>query len=166
MTRRMAVIGAVLLGGGAACLNTAEPRGFTFRYQIFASGCDTTCAAPGSVPIDSAARGDTIWLQHVVELIGAVDSVTPQPATLRPDCAENVAVLAGNSTVRSVPTPATCPDSTFEQNFTLQGITFPSIVVRYNRWVVDPALSPAVYGLRGRVMVQPRIEPIFAFTIR
>lgn len=162
-SRRVVALAAVLLGGG--CLNTTAPTGFVFRYQLHAFGCDASCDTPGDTAITSAARGDTVWLQHVLELIAAVDSVRPQTATLRPDCAENVAVLSGTSTVRRLPAPS-CADSTYLQGFQLAGIDYPQTIVAYTRWVVDSGLTPALYGLRGRVMVQPRLEPTFGFEVQ
>jgi hypothetical protein len=162
---RCRVVPAAAVVLGAACLNTAEPKGFVFRYSIGAYGCDTTCATPGANSIASAARGDTVWLQHLLELVAAVDSFRPQTTTLRAECSENVAILMGNSAVDTVPTP-TCPDSTYQQSFQLKDIDWPAAIVRYTRWVVDSSLTPGLYGLRGRVMVQPRIEPTFGFTIQ
>ncbi len=166
---RIAATAAVVALGGAfglACLNSADPTGFVFQYGIGAFGCDTTCAAPNTAaPIDSAARGDTVWLQHEILLVAAVDSFTPQVATLRPDCAENVAVMTGTSTVRSLPTPS-CPDSTYPQGFHLAGIDYPKVIVVHTRWVVDSGLAPGLYGLRGRVLVRPRLEPTFGFQVQ
>jgi hypothetical protein len=151
-----AALVAVLLGGG--CINTAEPTGFIYRYQVRTVSCGTSCSAPGDSQITSAARGDTVWVEHIVNLIAAIDSFTPQTATLRPDCAENVAVLNGNTTVRSLPTPS-CADSTYRMSFQLAGIDYPQTMVVHTRWIVDSALAPAQYGLRGRVLVRPRLEP-------
>jgi hypothetical protein len=158
----------LLLGVGAvapACTPTTEATGFIFSYGINAFGCDTTCATPGATPIDSAARGDTVWLQHAMVLVGAVDSFAPQFATLRPDCAENVAVVAGNSVVRSVPTP-TCADSTYRRPFQLAGVDYPNDTIVYTRWVIDAGLVPGGYLLRGRVLVRPLLEPSFGFTVQ
>lgn len=162
MTRRMAVVGAVagavLLGAGAACINSVGPSGFVFQYGIGAFGCDTTCATPGTTMIDSAARGDTVWLRYDILLVqSARDSAD---ATLRPDCTENVAIRTGVTTVRTIPAPATCQDSTAPQRFPLGGA-----VTRYTRWVVDSGLTPMTYFVVGRVMVRPTIEPSFPFVI-
>ncbi|HKC40876.1 MAG TPA: hypothetical protein VKC15_15155 [Gemmatimonadales bacterium] len=164
---RVAALAALVLGVGAlACVHSTDATGYVFQYGITAFGCDTTCAAPDSTtPIQSAARGDTVWLQHLMILIAAVDSFTPQIATLRRDCAENVAVLAGNTTVRSLPTP-TCADSTYEQAFQLAGYDYPHTIATYTRWVVDSQLAPTQYGLRGRLMVRPRIEPTLPFGVQ
>lgn len=164
------------LGRGAAlvvsvavavgCTPTTSGTGFIFQYGIAAYGCDTTCAAPNTaVSLDSAARGDTVWLQHMMVLIAAVDSFIPQMATLRPDCAGNVAVLSGSVTVRSLPTP-TCNDSTYRHSFQLAGVDYPDTLAVYTQWVVDTALAPGFYGLRGRVMVHPRIEPVLGFAVQ
>jgi hypothetical protein len=162
--RRVVTLVVVLLG--AACIHTTAPTGFTFQYQIRALACDTSCAAPDStVVVTSAARGDTVWLQHVMSLVGAVDSFTPQAVTLRPDCEVNVLVIAGSTTLRSIPTP-TCPDSTYSQWFQLAGIYYPQILVRYTQWVVDAGLAAGSYGVRGHVVVQPRLEPTLTFDVQ
>ena len=150
----------VLLGAVAliACFNSAEPTGFVFQYGISAFGCDSTCAAPGATMIDTAARGDTVWLRHEVLLVQSIrDSAE---ATLRPACAENVAIHAGVNTVRTIPAPATCQDSTAALKFALGGI-----VTRYTQWVVDSGLTPMTYVVVGRVMVRPLIEPSFLFVV-
>ena len=164
MTRPLIVLGAVL--ASTSCVQSQEPTGFGFGYQLLAYDCATSCDAPGDSLISSAARGDTVWLSHLVELVSAVDSTRPQQATLRPDCEVNAVVLAGVNTVRSLPAPATCPDSTYEQNFTLANIAFPRAITRYTRWIVDSGIPPGTYQLRGRVMVQPRLEPSFTFAIQ
>jgi hypothetical protein len=166
--RQIAAAAVVLLagGGGVACINSAAPTGFVFQYQVGAYGCDTTCATAGDSAITSAARGDTVWVFHLVRLINAIDPAAPQFARLRPTCAENVVILASGTTVRSLPAPADCPDSTYRQAFTLLGTDWPTTVSWYTRWVVDAALTPGGYAVRGRVMVQPQIEPTFDFTVQ
>lgn len=156
-------VGATLVA--AACVSTQEPKIFTFQYGLAVYGCDTSCVVPGPTALDSATRGDTVWLYHLVQLVGAVDSVTPQSATLRPDCAVNVVRAMGGDTV-GIAGPATCPDSSYTQQFTLSGVTFPPAIDRYTRWVVDSATTPGTYVLIGRVMVQPRITPAFSFPIK
>ena len=79
--------------------------------------------------------------------------------TVRPDCNLNVVIESATAAVDTLPTP-TCPDSTASVEFVL-GV----IVTRYTRWVVDSSLAPAIYDVIGRVLVQPRIEPRFLFTI-
>jgi hypothetical protein len=163
---RAALVG--LLGVGAvapACTPTTEATGFVFQYGIDAFGCDTTCATPGAAPIASAARGDTVWLQHTMTLVAAVDSFIPQVATVRPACAGQVAVVTGGSTVRSVPTP-TCADSTLPDSFQLAGVDYPQTVIAFTQWVVDAGLAPGGYLLRGRVLVRPRLEPSLGFTVQ
>jgi hypothetical protein len=129
-----------------------------FQYQIGVYGCATDCTAPGTTPVSSAARGDTIWLRHDILLLQATDTI--RRATLRPDCAGGVLVQFGAATRDTVPT-ATCPDSTMVRDFALgTGIT------RFHQWIVDSALTPAVYSVVGRVLVQPRLEPRFGFTIQ
>jgi len=160
-------VGAVVVLGAAAvaCAHSTDATGFVFQYGIAAFGCDTTCATPDSTAsIATAGRGDTVWVQHTMTLLGAIDSFIPQIATVRPDCAGPVAVIAGTTTVRSVPTP-TCADSTLPDTFQLAGINFPRTVVAYTRWVVDTGLSPRGYLVRGRVMVHPAIEPAVFFTV-
>lgn len=161
--------GAVIVLFGVvavACTPSTEATGFVFQYGIAAFGCDTTCAAPNtSAPIDSAARGDTVWLQHMVVLVAAVDSFIPQVATVRPDCAGNVAVLSGTTTVRTLPTP-TCNDSTYRLAFQLADVDYPQTLIVYTQWVVDTLLAPGLYGLRGRVLFHPRIEPTLGFEVQ
>jgi hypothetical protein len=157
---------AVLLGALVpACTPTTEATGFIFSYGIGAFGCDTPCATPGAATIDSAARGDTVWLQHTMVLVAAVDSFTPQFATLRPDCAGHVAVLSGTATVRTLPTP-TCNDSTYGLAFQLANVDYPQTLIAYTQWVVDSDLVPGAYLLRGRVLVRPRLEPVLGFTVQ
>jgi hypothetical protein len=163
MTWRTILLGAVL--ASTSCVQSQAPTGFSFGYQVSAYDCATSCDTPGDSLISSAARGDTVWLSHLVELVFAIDSTSPQQATLRPDCEVNLVVRAGNTTVRSLPAPASCPDSAYEQTFTLANIAFPRSITRYTRWIVDSGIPPGTYQLRGQVMVQPRLEPTFLFGI-
>jgi hypothetical protein len=163
MIRRATVAAALVLG--AACLNTSGPHGFVFRYQLRILGCATTCDTAGTTPVDTAQRGDTVWLEHFISLVGAVDSVTPQTATLRADCAGHIAILSANTTVRTIP-PPTCGDSTYEEDFTLIGTPIKDAITIYTQWVVDQQLSAGFYTVRGRVMVQPRVEPSFGITVQ
>jgi hypothetical protein len=150
----------------AACLNTSGPTNFAFRYGVIAHPCSTTCDTPGDSAITSAARGDTVWVSHLVELVDAPTSATPQAARLRPECAENVRLLAVGGTAGSLPAPATCPDSTYLMSFSLLGIDYPASLSRDTRWIIDSALTPGTYGLRGRVLVSPRLEPTLGFTVQ
>jgi hypothetical protein len=156
--------GAILLA--AACYNFSGPGTFAFQYAVGVYGCDTSCTIPGDSAITSAARGDTVWVRHVVRLLGAIDSVTPQLATLRPDCAENVAIVTVAGTVRSLPTVASCPDSTYRMAFALDSVAHPSAIRVDTRWIIDTALRAGTYGVRGRVLVTPRLEPTFGFTVQ
>ena len=165
--RRAVVAAVVVLGAGAvACdAHSTDATGFIFQYALSALPCDTTCATPDSTSsVAAATHGDTVWVRHAMTLVAAIDSFMPQIATLRPGCAGPVAVVSGNTTVRSVPTP-TCTDSTVPDTFQLAGVNFPQTVVVYTRWVVDTGLSPGGYLIRGRVMVHPAIEPVVFFTI-
>lgn len=157
-TLRLVSIATLLAAAGIACLNSSEPSAFRFQYQIGVYGCDTDCTAPGTTPVDSAARGDTIWLRHDIVLLQATDTV--RRATIRPDCAGAVWVQSGAATLDTIPT-ATCPDSTAPWVFAIG-----TPVTRFHQWVVDPALSPAIYEVVGRLLVQPRIEPRFGFKIK
>lgn len=158
-------VAALLAALGAAACSVDNPSTFAFQYGVQVFDCGASCA-PGDTAIAAAARGDTVWVGHAVELILAVSGNTPVPARLRPDCAENVAVLAaGGATVVSLPVPSGCPDSTYRATFTLDGIAYPSAVVRYTRWIIDSAVAPGTYGVRGRVLVTPRLEPIISFTV-
>lgn len=157
-TRRLVSIATLLAAAGIACINSSEPSGFRFQYQIGVYGCDTDCTAPGTIPLSSAARGDTIWLRHDIVLLQATDTI--KRATIRPDCAGGVWVQLGATIRDTVPTP-TCPDSTAPRDFALG-----APVTRFHQWIVDSALSPAIYEIVGRLLVQPRIEPRFAFTIQ
>jgi hypothetical protein len=162
--RRALAAGAILLG--AACVRVSEPTNFTFRYKVAAYGCSASCDTPGDSAITSAARGDTVWVSHLIELLTAHDAVTPQIARLRPDCAENVVLLVVGGTAGSLPAPTTCPDSTYRMSFTLQGSPYPSSLSRDTRWIIDSALTPGTYGVRGRVLVSPRLEPMLAFAVQ
>jgi hypothetical protein len=164
MTRTTIMLGAIL--ASTSCVQSQEPTGFSFGYQLSAYACATSCDVPGDSLISSAARGDTVWLSHLVELVFAIDSTRPQQATLRAACGVNVVVLAGVNTVRSLPAPAICPDSTYEQTFTLAGVVFPRSIDRYTRWIVDSGIPPGTYEVRGGVMVEPRLEPSFTFAIQ
>lgn len=160
-TRRYAVVllGAAILGLGVACLPATELTGFVFQYGIAAFGCDTTCAAPGADTISTAARGDTVWLRHQIVLVQSISDTSD--ATMRPTCADNVAIRAGVNTVETLPAPAGCPlDSTDIRRFAFGGT-----VTRYTQWVVDSSFTPSPYLVVGRVMVHPLIEPSFTFTV-
>lgn len=122
-------------------------------------GCGTDCTEPGTIPVSSAAPGDTIWLRHDIVLLQATDTV--RRATIRPDCAGGVWVQFGAVTVDTIPTATCRPDSTMPRDFPL-GAPF----TRFHQWIVDPGLSPATYDVVGRLMVQPRIEPRFGFMIQ
>jgi len=162
--RRYAVVllGAAVLGVGAACLPSTELTGFVFQYGIAAFDCDTTCAAPGADTINTistAARGDTVWLRHQIVLVQSVNDSSD--GTVRPACADNVAIRAGVNTVKTLPAPAGCAlDSTEVRRFALGGI-----LTRYTRWVVDSGLTPASYVVTGRILVHPLIEPSLSFTV-
>ena len=162
--RRWVALAIVVLGAG--CLNSTEPRGFIFQYEIGALACATDCTAPGDSAITTASRGDTVWVFHTLTLIAAIDSFKTQTATVRPPCAENVVLQRGTTTAGKLPSPLTCPDSTAAERFTLVGFPDPSQITRYTRWIVDSSLVTGSYGLRGRVMVQPRIEPIYSVTVQ
>jgi len=144
---------------GLACINVAEPRQLLLRYRITALGCDTPCTRPNRTAITSAARGDSVWIEHVIELVGTLD--TTYTATVRPDCTENVAIEVGDSVVATVPASATCQDSTAQQVFS----TFVP-VIRQTRWPVDAALTPGFHVIVGRILVQPPTEPRLGFTVR
>lgn len=152
------VVAAIMVAAGAACVNTTQPRGFVYQYQVGVFGCGADCTEPGTTAVASAARGDTVWLQHHITLLQSFDS--SHTATVRPDCAENVSIRIGSALRDTVPTP-TCPDSLASRSFTL-GDT----LTRFNQWIVDSALAPAVYTLVGRVLVQPRLEPTFGFDVQ
>jgi|SRR5882762_3656472 len=159
--RRYAVVllGAATLGLGVACLPSTELSGFVFQYGITALGCDTTCAAPGADTITTAARGDTVWLRHEIVLLQSVRDSSD--ATLRPACADNVAIRSGVTTVRTLPAPAGCAiDSTAVIRFAFGGT-----VTRYTQWVVDSSLTPAPYLVVGRILVHPLLEPSLSFTV-
>jgi len=153
------LLGAAALALGVACLPTTELTGFVFQYGIATFDCDTTCAAPGADTISTAARGDTVWVRHQIVLVQSVNDSSD--ATMRPTCADNVAIRAGVTTVKTLPAPAGCAlDSTAVQRFGLGGF-----VTRYTQWVVDSSLTPASYLVVGRVLVHPLIEPALIFTV-
>jgi hypothetical protein len=160
--RALAVGGALALAAGAACLNSAEPRGFIYQYQLIVHACDSlTCDAPDSnLTVSTASPGDTVWLRHDILLLQAAEDTTN--ATIRPDCAENARVAFGGATVQALPEPVTCEDSTALQEFVLG-----DVFTRFTQWVLDSALVPGnTYSVVGRILVQPRIEPTFGFIIQ
>jgi hypothetical protein len=160
--RALGVGSAIALAAGVACLNSAEPRGFIYQYQVGVHACDSlTCDAPDSTAtLATAAPGDTVWLRHDILLLQAAESTTN--ATIRPDCAENARVAFGGATVQSLPEPVTCEDSVALQEFALGGV-----LTRFTQWVLDSTLVPGnTYSVMGRVLVQPRIEPTFGFIIQ
>src|SRR4029077_9978635 len=115
--------------------------------------------APGPDTISTAARGDTVWVRHQIVLVQSVNDSSD--ATLRPTCADNVAIRTGVNTVKTLPAPASCAlDSTDVRRFALGGT-----LTLYTRWIVDSSLTPAPYGVVGRVMVHPLIEPQLTFTV-
>jgi hypothetical protein len=144
---------------GVACINVAEPTYLVLGYRITVLGCDTPCTRPNRTPVDSAARGDTVWIEHVFELVGVRD--TTIEGTVRPDCRENVTIESGGSAVASAPTPETCPDSTAPLEFST---SFP--VTRLTRWPVDTGLTPGFHVIVGRILVQPLVEPKLGFTVQ
>lgn len=156
--RRSASIMAALFAAGVACVSSAAPRGFVIQYQLRIFSCNSPCTAPDT-GIVSARRGDTVWLQHDVNLVRALEPTAW--ARIRPDCAETTLIQsAAGVTVRSVPVP-TCPNSTAVHDFVAD-----SAVSRSIPWIIDSALTPAIYSIAGRVMVQPRIEPRFSFAVQ
>jgi len=155
--RYLVAFAALLVG--VACINVAEPRQLILRYRITAFACDTPCIGPIRTPIDSASRGDTVWIEHVIELAGTLD--TTFEATVRPDCRENVAIEFGGGIVATAPAPPTCPDSTAPQVFEAG-----TPVVRLTRWGVDAGLTPGGHVILGRIMVEPSLEPRLAFKVR
>ena len=84
----MAALIAGLLGAGAAaagCINTTDPILYGFRYQVGAFGCDTSCAVPDTTtaPIDSVARGDTVWVLHAPAYVDRISvGSVPRPAAI------------------------------------------------------------------------------------
>lgn len=160
--RALGVAGAVALAAAAACLNTTNPGGFIYQYQIRVFACDTpACSGPDTNSVVSTASpGDTVWLRHDILLLQASDST--HEATIRPDCAQNATVAFGASVVQSLPDPATCADSTAPEEFSMG-----ELLVRNTRWVLDSALVGGnTYAVRGRVLVQPNIEPVFGFVVQ
>lgn len=160
--RALAVGSVVALAAGVACLNSTEPRGFIYQYQVGVHACDSlTCDQPDSnATVSTAAPGDTVWLRHDILLLQAIVDTTN--ATIRPDCAENARVAFGGTTVQSLPDPVTCEDSTALQEF-VEGV----VLTRFTQWVLDSALVPGnIYSVVGRVLVEPRIEPTFGFLIQ
>jgi len=152
-------LGAAALMLGVACLPSTELTGFVFQYGIAAFDCNTTCVAPGPDTISTAARGDTVWLRHQIVLVQSVNDSSD--GTLRPACADNVAIRAGVNTVKTLPAPAACAlDSTEVRRFALGGT-----LTRYTKWVVDSSLTPSSYVIIGRVLVHPLIEPSLGFTV-
>lgn len=156
------VVGFAALLLAVGCIEVAGPSSAVLRYQITALGCDTPCIRPNRTPIDSAFRGDTVWIEHVIELFSTAD--TTFVATIRPDCRENVAIevgTSGDSIVASMPAPETCPDSTVPQSFVNN-----TPLTRLTRWPVDTGLTPGLHLIVGRILELPRVEPKLGFTVR
>lgn len=159
--RRLLALALALAAGSASVCPTEEPTIFRLRYEFRVLGCgDTGCGAPGTDEdtIRVANRSDTVWLFHRVRMLASFDSTLVR---LRPDCADHVWVVRDNVTVRTVPASVTCPDSTDEDH--LRG---GEELLRLTQWVVDRTLEPATYLVRGRMVVEPVLEPGILFEIR
>ncbi|MGH7567901.1 MAG: hypothetical protein ACREL9_02865 [Gemmatimonadales bacterium] len=159
----VAAIAGLALAGAAlvAACSSADPTAFRLSYELGSYGCSTGpsgCAVPGDT-VSSADRGDTIWVYHEIRNLFLGTSFF---VTLRPDCAENVAVYRGGLQIDTVPSAVTCRDSTFETIPSDTGV----VEARYVRWIVDSALGVGAVRLRGRILVAPvRLEPQFDFGI-
>jgi hypothetical protein len=134
-----------------------------------ACGCSDSTAPPSALiyslnlwhgplwaitgPATSANRGDTIAIQ-----IDLTDSTTVggTPATVRAICALNVSILHAGTLVTSLPSPITCPDSTYQLSI---GPAYSSTwISRFYNWVIPLGLSPGTYTIRGEVLVQPALS--------
>ncbi len=159
----VAAIAGLALAGGAlvAACRSADPTAFRLSYGLQAYACSTGpagCTQAGDT-VSAADRGDTIWVYHEIRNLVLGSSYF---VTLRPDCAENVAVYRGGLQIDTVPAPVTCRDSTFETIPSDTGV----VEARFVRWIVDSALGVGTVRLRGRILVAPvRLEPQFDFGI-
>ena len=159
-----AVVCAALGLAAAACRSVTDPRRAVVSYAISAFACDTLigCDEPDSIHISSADRGDTVWIFSSVEggnpIVG--DSAL---VTARGECAENLVLLSGSTTVRTFPGAVTCPDSSY-----LIFVYRPPqpTLDRYFRWVVEPGVPVGTYRIEGRMLVAPDLRPSFTFEIR
>jgi len=83
--------------------------------------------------------------------------------TARGECALNLVLLSGTSTVRTFPSNVTCPDSSLL--VFVFGPPDPTLD-RYFRWVVDSGIPVGSYPIEGRMLVAPDLRPAFTFEIR
>ena len=155
----------VVVASLATCLSLScrsdpfRQRAVTNELRVMACAAGCPIPPPDSTPIIEGDRGDTVvvFLEVRNALPGLVD------VALRGLCAENVAVLAGSGVVRQIPSPVTCPDSTFRRAVEpVLGNT----EKRYFRWFIDSALVTGAYLLEGRILLEPRIVPQLIFTVR
>jgi len=159
--RQLAIVGVVAAALGAGCLNTSAPKGFTVQYAIAIFGCGASCDAPGPETLADAKRGDTVWVRHDVALISALEPTAY--ARVRADCEENATVETATGVVRVSIPPSACPDSVETHDFVAD-----SVISRDDRWIIDSSLAatgPTAYAIIGHILVRPRLEPRFLFTI-
>ena len=83
--------------------------------------------------------------------------------TARGECAENLVLLNGASTLRTFPPAVTCPDSSY-----LMFVYRPPdpTLDRFFRWVVEDVIPVGSYRIEGRMLVAPDLRPSFTFEIR
>jgi hypothetical protein len=150
---------------GIACNVTTDASRRVVTYGIAVHPCrPNDCTVPDdTVGITGADRGDTVWVFGFVEGGNPVlgDSALVR---LRALCAENLVLLDGAATVRTVPAVLTCPDSTV-----LRYVGRPPNAAEYRflQWVVDTEIAPGEYTLEGRMLVPPPdLRPVVTFDVR
>jgi hypothetical protein len=159
--KSLAVVGVAAAALGAGCLHTNAPKGFTVQYAIGIYGCAVSCQTPGSQLIASAVRGDTVWVQHVVSLITALEPTAL--GRVLPECESHTTVENGRGLVFVALPTSTCPDSVESHDFVAD-----SVVTRLDQWVIDSSLADTgntAYAIVGHVLQKPLLEPRFLFTI-
>ena len=164
MSRRTALLGVLLVAGIACSISTdASRRLVTYGFAVHPCRPNDCSAPDDTIGLAAVDRGDTVWVYGFVEggdpLVG--DSAQVR---LRAECAANVVLRSGASTVRTVPAMPTCVDSTF-----VRFVSRPPnpAEYRYHQWVVDSAIPPGAYTLEGRMVVPPPdLRPVLAFEVR
>lgn len=159
--RARVVVGMLAAALGGGCLNSSAPKGFTVQYAIAIYGCAASCDTPGSIALSSATRGDTVWVLHDVSLISALEPTAL--AQVRPVCEANATVETATGAVRVSLPASSCPGSVETHDFVAD-----SVIARQDRWIIDSSLAATgstAYAIIGHILVKPRLEPRFLFTI-
>jgi len=147
MRYRSLLLIAAFLTVGCSDSTSAPPSPIHYQLSVYhGPGWNPTGIAT------SANRGDTINV-----LVSLSDSITPggSPATVRAICAQNLIIRHGSAVVASLPTPVTCPDSTYQLTL---GLAFSANWdSRIFTWVIPNTLAPGTYTIVPQVLVQPTV---------